>query len=71
MHIRVTTDPITLNEVHDLPSHPCHYEGDGTNGLEIYFESQKNMDEFLKWKKDDDHKITLTGNNSDNYIAEG
>ena len=71
MHIRVTTDPITLNEVHDLENHPCHYEGDGDNGLEIYFENQANMDEFLEWERDDDHKITLKGNDSEDYVAEG
>ncbi len=71
MHIRVTTDPITLKDVNNLSNHPCHYEGDGTNGLEIYFENQKNMDEFLDWERSNDHKITLKGNNSDDYIAEG
>ena len=70
MHIRVTTDPMTLNDIHDLSGHPCHYEGDGVNGLEIYFENQKNMDEFLKWENDEDHKITLVGNNSADYVAE-
>jgi hypothetical protein len=71
MHIRVTTDPVSLKEVYNLSSHPCHYEGDGTNGLEIYFESQKNMDDFLAWEKEDDHKITLKGNSSEDYVAEG
>jgi len=71
MHIRVTTDPITLKEVHDLKNHPCHYEGDGDNGLEIYFENEKNLSEFLKWEHDDDHKISLQGNNSSDYVAEG
>jgi len=71
MHIRITTDPITLNEIHDLSNHPCHYEGDGTNGLEIYFENQKNMEEFMNWENEDDHKITLMGNNSEDYVAEG
>ena len=33
MHVRVTTDPVTLNEVHDLSNHPCLYEGDGVNDL--------------------------------------
>ena len=71
MHIRITTDPVTQNEVHDLSNRPCHYKGDGTNGLEIYFENQKNMDEFIKWEIEDDHKITLLGNNSEDYVAEG
>jgi len=71
MHIRITTDPITLNEIQDLSNHPCHYEGDGTNGLEIYFENQENMEEFMTWENEDDHKITLMGNNSEDYVAEG
>lgn len=71
MHIRVTTDPVSQNEVHDLENRPCHYQGDGVSGLEIYFENQANMDNFLEWEQSDDHKITLKGNDSDNYIAEG
>lgn len=71
MHIRVTTDPITLNEVHDLANHPCHYEGDGDSGLEIYFENESNMIEFLEWEHNEDHKISLQSNDSDDYIAEG
>lgn len=71
MHIRVTTDPISQKEVHNLSEHPCHYEGDGESGLEIYFENQSNMDEYLNWQRDEDHKITLKGNNSADYVAEG
>lgn len=71
MHIRVTTDPISQNEIKDPDNHPCHYEGDGENGLEIYFENQANMDNFLQWEQDEDHKITLLGNDSEDYVAEG
>jgi len=71
MHIRVTTDPISLNEVNDPSSHPCHYEGDGVNGLEIYFENETNMNEFMTWQNQEDSQITLCGNDSDDYIAEG
>lgn len=73
MHIRVTTDPVSLNEVHDPENHPCIYEGDGNDGLEIYFENESNRDEFLAWEheQDDDGMIVLTGDDSDNYIAEG
>jgi hypothetical protein len=35
MHIRTTTDPITLHDVPDPDNHPCLYEGDGENGLGI------------------------------------
>ena len=73
MHIRVTTDPISMKDVAHPESRPCHYEGDGINGLEIYFESEENMAEFLAWERerDDDHKIALQGNDSDEYVAEG
>lgn len=71
MHIRVTTDPISQKEINDPDNHPCHYEGDGESGLEIYFENQANMDNFLQWEQDEDHKITLHGNDSEDYVAEG
>lgn len=71
MHIKVTTDPMTQREVMHPETHPCHYEGDGDNGLEIYFETDASMQNFLSWQQDDDHKITLCGNNTDDYIAEG
>ena len=71
MHIRVTTDPITMNEVPNPEAHPCVYEGDGVNGLEIYFENENTRDEFLAWEKDFDHQITLQGDESEDYVAEG
>ena len=73
MHIRVTTDPISLNDVNDPESHPCIYEGNGSDGLEIYFENETNRDQFLAWEheQDNDEMIVLRGNDSDDYIAEG
>ena len=73
MHIRITTDPVSLNEVNNPENHPCIYEGDGINGLEIYFENEANRDEFLAWEheQDMDNMITLMGNDSADYIAEG
>lgn len=71
MHIRVTTDPITMNEVPNPDTHPCVYEGDGVNGLEIYFENENTRDEFLAWGKETDHRITLQGDDSADYVAEG
>lgn len=73
MHIRVTTDPISLNEVDHPESRPCVYEGDGDDGLEIYFENETNRDKFLAWQyeQDMDDLIVLTGNDSEDYIAEG
>lgn len=69
MHIRSTTDPITLNDVPDPESHPCVYDGDGDNGLEIYFESEANRQLYLNMRIDGD--ITLKGDDSDDYVAEG
>lgn len=71
MHIRVTTDPITMRDVMDPESHPCVYEGDGINGLEIYFENESTRDEYMAWEQDHDHKIQLTGDDSEDYVAEG
>ena len=71
MHIKVTTDPMTMSEVNHPENHPCHYEGDGVNGLEIYFEDEDNMQNFLEWQQEDDHRITLKGNDSEDYVAEG
>lgn len=71
MHIRVTTDPISLKEVNNLSEHPCHYEGDGESGLEIYFENEANMNEFIQWQYQQNNRITLSGNDTDDYVAEG
>lgn len=69
MHIRCTTDPITLHDVPDPESHPCVYEGDGENGLEIYFESEQTRQMYLDMEVEDE--VVLMGNDSDDYVAEG
>ena len=71
MHIRITTDPISMLEVPDPDMHPCLYEGDGEDGLEIYFENEQNMQEYIDWKRDYDSRITLQGDDSAEYVAEG
>ena len=71
MHIRITTDPISMLDVQDPDMHPCLYDGDGDNGLEIYFENEQNMQEYMAWKQDDDTQITLHGDDSEEYVAEG
>lgn len=73
MHIRTTLDPISLNDVLDPDNHPCLYEGDGDNGLEIYFENEANKKAYMDMDMDmelEDKKI-LIGNDTDDYIAEG
>jgi hypothetical protein len=69
MHIRTTMDPITLHEVANPEEHPCVYEGDGENGLEIYFENEENKQEYLAMEMAD-FKI-IQGNDTDDYVAEG
>jgi hypothetical protein len=69
MHIRTTLDPISLREVPDPENHPCLYEGDGENGLEIYFESEENRRMYMEMELED--KKILVGNDTDDYIAEG
>lgn len=69
MHIRSTTDPITLRDVPDPDHHPCVYEGDGENGLEIYFENEENRRAYLDMKLED--KKILMGDDSEDYVAQG
>ncbi len=69
MFIRSTTDPITLNDVPNPEEHPCVYEGDGDNGLEVYFETEENRQIYLNMSTDS--SIVLKGDDSDDYIAEG
>ena len=69
MNIRTTTDPITIRDIRDPERHPCLYEGDGENGIEIYFESEETKQRYLDMELED-RKI-LHGNDSDDYVAEG
>lgn len=69
MIIRTTMDPISLNEVPNPEKHPCVYDGNGDGGLEIYFENEQNRQAYLNMSED--HRITLMGNDSEDYVAEG
>jgi hypothetical protein len=69
MNIRTTTDPITLRDVKNPESHPCLYEGDGDNGVEIFFESEETKQAYIDMELAD-HKV-VTGSDSDDYVAEG
>ncbi|MET0067313.1 MAG: hypothetical protein ABW076_13280 [Candidatus Thiodiazotropha sp.] len=69
MNIRTTTDPITLREVSNPEGHPCLYEGDGDNGVEIYFESEETKRIYLEMEMED-HKV-IRGNDTEDYVAEG
>lgn len=69
MIIRTTTDPISNQEVLDPENHPCVYDGDGENGLEIYFETEENRQEYLNMKMESN--IVLKGDDSEDYVAEG
>ena len=69
MNTRTTTDPISLRDVKSIETAPCVYEGDGDNGIEIYFENEENRQTYLNLKNDG--HIVLQGNDSDDYIAEG
>lgn len=69
MNIRTTTDPISLREVPDPEQHPCLYEGDGDNGIEIYFESEENKRIYLDMELEE--RKVIAGNDTDDYIAEG
>lgn len=69
MNIRTTVDPISGREVTNPETAPCVYEGDGENGIEIYFENEADRQVYLGLGQD--HEITLQGNDSDDYVAEG
>ena len=69
MHIRTTTDPISLQDVPNPELHPCLHEGDSVNGLEIYFENEVNKQIYMDMELED--KKILIGNDTDDYIAEG
>ncbi len=69
MNIRTTTDPISMRDVIDPENHPCIYEGDGDNGIEICFENEENMQQYLDIKMDSN--IVLQSNDSEDYVAEG
>lgn len=69
MHIRTTTDPISLNDVPNPELHPHVFEGDEVNGLEIYFENEANKQTYLAMELAD-HKV-LQSDDSDDYVAEG
>ena len=69
MLIRTTTDPISLNDVPDPENHPCVYDGDGDNGLEIYFENTENQQQYLNMELEGN--IVLKGDDSADYVAEG
>lgn len=69
MNIRTTIDPISQHEVTNPHNHPCVYEGDGDNGIEIYFETEENRQTYLRM--DTDTKIVLSGNDTEDYVAEG
>jgi hypothetical protein len=69
MNIRTTLDPITLHDVLNPEQHPCLYEGDGENGLEIYFESEQTKQMYLDMELED--RKVIGGNDSEDYVAEG
>ena len=71
MHIRSTLDPISLHEAPDPEHHPCLYEGDGVNGVEVYFENEENKQIYMDMDRELGHKKVLASDDSDDYVAEG
>jgi len=69
MNTRTTTDPITLRDVPQPELHPCVYEGDGDNGITIYFETEATRQAYLDMKLPD-HKV-VQGNSTADYVAHG
>ena len=69
MIIRTTTDPISQHDVPNPEQHPCVFEGEGDNGIEIYFENEANRQAYLDMKLED--RKVLRGNDAEDYVAEG
>jgi len=69
MNIRCTMDPISWHDVNNLDTAPCLYEGDGDNGIEIFFENEADREIYRALGQD--HHIVLQGNDSEEYVAEG
>jgi len=69
MIIRTTTDPISLHDVPNPEQHPCVFEGDGDNGIEIFFENEANRQTYLAMGVEE-RKI-LKGSSAEDYVAEG
>jgi hypothetical protein len=69
MIIQTTTDPMTLNEVASPESRPCLFEGDGDNGLVIYFESEETRQDYIALTPHDPK--VWPSNDTEDYVAEG
>jgi len=69
MYIRTTRDPISLRDVSNPERHPYLYECDGTNGVEIYFETEANRQLYLDMELEDSKVVS--GNDTEDYVAEG
>ena len=69
MNIRTTIDPISHKEVSNPEDHPCVYEGDGDNGISIYFENEDNRKTYMDLKTGGN--IVVQGSDTDDYVAEG
>jgi len=69
MITRTTTDPISQRDVPNPEQHPCVFEGEGDNGIEIYFETEENRQAYLAMKVED--KKVIRGDSSADYVAEG
>lgn len=69
MIIRTTTDPISLHDVPNPELHPCVFEGDGDNGIEIFFENEENRQTYLAMSVEE--RKVLKGSSAEDYVAEG
>nr|VFJ51940.1 MAG: hypothetical protein BECKDK2373C_GA0170839_103325 [Candidatus Kentron sp. DK]VFJ53941.1 MAG: hypothetical protein BECKDK2373B_GA0170837_104422 [Candidatus Kentron sp. DK] len=66
MNTVTTTDPITLRDVPHPEVHPCVYEGDGDNGITIYFESDDTRRAYLDIELPD-HKVVQGNSTNDSH----
>ena len=50
----LTIDPMTGNEVTTLNDNLCIIDGTGDDAIKIYFESERTLNEFIEFRKDDE-----------------
>ena len=50
----LTIDPMTGNEVTTLNDNLSIIDGTGDDAIKIYFESERTLNEFIEFRKDDE-----------------
>ena len=62
MHMRITLDPISLQEVPIPEYYPCLSAGNAEKGLEIHFDNEENRETYMQMEYED--RKVLIGNDT-------